>query len=448
MSTPDPIIALPDVQLTADQTEALTRATNWYRNTKLPAFLLDGAAGTGKTFCLQALLDRLNTDFVLFAAPTNKAVKVLSQTLRRAGIHSPCATIYSILGLKMMPNGDVKELTASEKPKHAVDWWKYKLIVLDEASMVGQVLLPHISRLQEQYQVRFIFVGDSAQLPPVGEPQSAVMSGDWSPEAHASLIKVVRQENQILTLASAIRAQVDAFIPRVALQNDHDDQEGVWQYQNPMAADRAILRALDDGLFQQPTGAKCIAWRNVVVNKLNQMIRSHLYPETQQFFVEGDRVIVTDPFNPLTEDNTEKQLGTYITTDSEGRVEHAEQVPHPWFPEFLCWQLTVVGDDEEQYKALVLHEDPRMQRKWKAHKDKLAAEAHMDRGKWEQFWRFVEAFHGLRHGYAITAHRSQGSTYEQAFVNYSDMLLNQNRREAFRCLYVACSRPRKQLHLW
>lgn len=436
------------VQLTSEQLVALDKATNWYRTRHSKSFLLDGAAGTGKTFCLQKLLDVLNTNFVIFTAPTNKAVKVLSQTLRQAGIHAPCCTIYSALGLKMQPNGDVKELTPTEKSRHNFDWNKYQLVVLDEASMVGQVLLPHIDRLQSQYGVQFIYVGDSAQLPPVGEAYSAVMHGDWNEQAHASLVTVVRQENQILTLASAIRAQIGTFIPRVALHHDNANDEGVWLYSTSAWADKALLRALDQGLFARPGGAKCIAWRNVIVNKLNKMIRLHLYPETQQFFVEGDRVIVTEPFNPIARGSNEKMQGTFITTDSEGRVEYAELVSHPWYPEFPCWALSIIGDDEEQFEAYVLTDDAKQQKAWRARKDALAQEARADRRKWAAFWRFVEAFNGIRHGYAITAHRAQGSTYDQAFVNYSDILLNQNRHEAFRCLYVACSRPKYQLHLW
>ena len=63
------------------------------------------------------------------------------------------------------------------------------------------------------------------------------------------------------------------------------------------------------------------------------------------------------------------------------------------------------------------------------------------------FWEFKEAFHKLRHAYAITAHRSQGSTYDTAFVDWRDILLNRNRGEAFRCLYVACTRPKRRLFL-
>jgi ATP-dependent exoDNAse (exonuclease V) alpha subunit len=66
---------------------------------------------------------------------------------------------------------------------------------------------------------------------------------------------------------------------------------------------------------------------------------------------------------------------------------------------------------------------------------------------WKKFWAFKESFHSARHAYAITAHRAQGSTYQIAFVDYRDILLNRNRQEAARCLYVATSRPKKELYL-
>jgi len=53
----------------------------------------------------------------------------------------------------------------------------------------------------------------------------------------------------------------------------------------------------------------------------------------------------------------------------------------------------------------------------------------------------------VKYAYAITAHRAQGSTYDTVYVDYQDILMNRERYEAFQCLYVASSRPRKTLYL-
>ena len=73
--------------------------------------------------------------------------------------------------------------------------------------------------------------------------------------------------------------------------------------------------------------------------------------------------------------------------------------------------------------------------------------AALRRSKQETFWALKELFHDVKYAYAITAHRAQGSTYENVYVDYQDILMNRERREAFQCLYVACSRPTTKLIL-
>jgi hypothetical protein len=445
------------VNLTSDQSTALTAIQAW-ADLPLPdygdeaalaryqSFLLNGAAGTGKTFCLQLLLDALpDTQGILFTAPTNKAVRVLQQTLNSAGIHTECCTIYSALNLRMLPDGAVKVLTQSEG-RGRVNWAKISLCVLDEASMVSSVLQKHIQTLQLSHPVRFLYVGDSAQLPPVGEPHSAVIV-NHPPEATSTLLKVVRQDNQILTLGSAIRAQVSSWAPCITINSDNDGTEGVWKYLLGGDAERRILQAVEEGLFQSPTGAKAIAWRNVVVAKLSHFIRSHIFPNTTELFCEGDRIILTEPCQELVKADGQRAT-TIHTTDTEGTVNSARVEPHPNYPQFLCDRLSATSDDGTSMDLWVLEQEKKNLASWKAEKERLLREARANSRLWPRFWAFLESFHAVRHGYAITAHRAQGSTYEQAFVNASDIFCNQNRGEAFRCLYVACTRPKKKLFVW
>jgi exodeoxyribonuclease-5 len=439
--------------LTTDQTQALSRIREWFAldpdytpDEVYRSFLLDGAAGTGKTFCLQLLLDSLDdAGLILFTAPTNKAVKVLQQTLNAADIHSKCYTIYSALNLRMMSNGEVKTLTASEG-RGQVHWDSVGLCVIDEASMVGKVLRSYIDDLQKTHDVRFLYVGDSAQLPPVGEPNSAVIDGH--PEVTtATLLKVVRQDNQILTLGTAIRKQVCSWAPCITLAPDNDGEEGVWRYALASEVEARILQAIDAGLFQSPTGAKAIAWRNAVVNKLNMLIRDHLYPGATEFFCEGDRIILTEPCAELGMARGQ-QRKTMYTTDTEGVVDSVRVDMHPIHPQFPCYHLSATSDEGRKMDLWVLSQDKKTQSTWKAKKERLLQGARANSRTWPDFWSFLESFHAVRHGYAITAHRAQGSTYEQAFVNSSDIFCNPNRSEAFRCLYVAATRPRKRLFLW
>jgi len=67
----------------------------------------------------------------------SKAWKVLKNYLKENSISSPTRTIYSLLGLSLQPNGEVKELT---KPDEPVDLSSFRLIIIDEASMINSFL--------------------------------------------------------------------------------------------------------------------------------------------------------------------------------------------------------------------------------------------------------------------------------------------------------------------
>jgi len=69
------------------------------------------------------------------------------------------------------------------------------------------------------------------------------------------------------------------------------------------------------------------------------------------------------------------------------------------------------------------------------------------RYKWREFWELKEAFNEVRHSYAITSHRSQGSSYLKTFIDLEDIMLNRNRQEAFRSLYVSCTRQREEIYV-
>ena len=59
----------------------------------------------------------------------------------------------------------------------------------------------------------------------------------------------------------------------------------------------------------------------------------------------------------------------------------------------------------------------------------------------------------IDYGFAITSHRSQGSTYDNVFVDMKDIIFDKNgniytnKAEMLRRLYVACSRTRHKLYI-
>lgn len=416
-------------KLNSEQSAAVAAMKTFLKDPEAPFFLLSGSAGTGKTFSMKAFVESLKGR-VVFTAPTNKATKVLRDTLTTDNYRPECRTIYSLLGLRLEANGEIKELTMPEDP---LDLSQYEAIIVDEASMINKTVMNFIRKTSKEFSIKFIFMGDPAQLPPVKEDASEV----WKIESKAELLKVERYDNQILDLAVRLREAVNHPAPKIKLESNFDGDEGVWKL-GEGEFEAKLLQYAALGRFSTPNNAKALAWRNVTVDKLNKLIRNKIFANPVELWLPEDRIVLLEPAKDLDGE-------TAGTTDDEGTINRVEVEYHPLYPEFKVFRLSLTTDDNRTIVLRVLHPDA--QAMYAQRVEDLAAEARLNRKLWGRFWDFKDAFHKARYSYALTVHRSQGSTYETVFVDWRDILINRNRSEAFRCLYVAATRPKKRLML-
>ena len=179
------------------------------------AFLLKGYAGTGKTSLVSALIQTLPSLRVnsLLLAPTGRAAKVISSYAER-----PAYTIHKKIYMT------VTDSTGAVRTVRAVNKHAYTLFIVDEASMIG--LEPTSSRqsliedlidyVYDGNHCRLMLIGDSAQLPPVGQSESPALDERYLSAAFslnvlsAELTEVVRQRqlSGILSGATALRGQI------------------------------------------------------------------------------------------------------------------------------------------------------------------------------------------------------------------------------------------------
>ena len=416
------------VQLTPEQSSAVQSLLDFIQD-PMPRdwyFCFTGFAGTGKTFCMRKVVARCRNSYSKFAytAPTNKAAKVLRQ------ITGEAQTIYSLLGLRVDKSGEVKQVVNGRTP----DLSDIDVVVVDEASMVNRNLFDILRVSAERWGFKVIFMGDAAQLPPVGEPASQTLDGIVG----ASLSRVMRHDNQILTFATEVRGQIGSLAPSIKIRSDNDGQQGVWKLTSREFKER-IFAAAAAGEFADGQQAKIISWRNVRVAEYNNIARHALFgaDAVPGFYLPGDRVVAAGPCL-----RGEQVL---MSTDDEGIVEGVANCVHPFEPKYHAIELKVRTEMNALERLLVIH--PASKQAFDNDSQALAHEARSNPKGWKRFWEHKELFHDIRYAYAITAHRSQGSTYETAFVDYQDILYNRNRREAFQCLYVACTRPTTRLFL-
>ena len=209
---------------TDEQQVEIDKVVSWYASGNTRPFWFAGAAGTGKSSCLPVIMDQLgvSTKEYQICAPSNKAVGVLRQKgfsnpttvdriARQAVIAGPAAGRFNSLcsqldAAKRQKNTpEVKRIfkELSEIRQSGDVYWsrtakkgeKMKLIVVDEASMLGMESL----KLLMDTHSPILLIGDKNQLPAVNE-KSAIIGK----EPNAELKTVLRQTGpgSILTAAA------------------------------------------------------------------------------------------------------------------------------------------------------------------------------------------------------------------------------------------------------
>lgn len=174
--------------LTIDQEKALKILLSRHES-KEKVSVLQGVAGSGKSFLLSYLIDYLGYEDneVAFATYTGTAAKVLM----RQGLNA--STIHGLIYKPIIRRGVCVGFT--KRPKKWLEG--LRLIVIDEFSMVPQNILEDLL----SFHIPLILVGDQAQLPPIGKANVLIH------QAHAVLTEPLRQalDNPILWGANEVR---------------------------------------------------------------------------------------------------------------------------------------------------------------------------------------------------------------------------------------------------
>jgi len=163
-----------------------------------PVCVLSGAAGTGKTTVIRALIQGIEkahgtgTSFQLLA-PTGKAADRL-----REATGKDAATIHSFLAQHHWLNANMTYKRSGDIKED-----RFETYIVDEASMLDLELIAALFRAINWASVRrLIFVGDPNQLPPIGRGRVFADIIDWlqehNPESVGLLTTNIRQmENRL-----------------------------------------------------------------------------------------------------------------------------------------------------------------------------------------------------------------------------------------------------------
>ena len=175
-----------------------------------PISILNGAGGTGKSFSTQAVIKMLkdnNKSFVLYS-PTGKAAKVLAAYTKESA-----STIHRGLGYN--PGGHTIAVVDAnnQEIKYHTNWGfnkyhkvKTHVVIIDEFSMVDVRLFSHLIEAIDFNTTKLLMIGDNAQLPSVssGNLLHDFMESNLIPTT--TLTKVFRYgEGGLMKIATDVR---------------------------------------------------------------------------------------------------------------------------------------------------------------------------------------------------------------------------------------------------
>lgn len=448
----DALLKRLDFAPDAGQQQALQAIAHYLENGKEHSvFILNGAAGTGKTSLMKALVSQFKAQATpcFLLAPTGRAAKVLAKKTGQQAttIHKAIYTLEEVIG----PGGQISGFGFVRRRFEADE---PHVFIVDEASMIGAMAQKEgtttVNSLLDDLLAfvfensgwnRILFVGDGFQLPPVFEIHSAALHppalekrGLYVEEI--SLTQVMRQRGQsgILQMANALRDQLHRQAYR--LPDDFELADDIVQIRQLEAALPLYLES-----YQRQADAVCmVTYSNFWAHRINQRFRKLLFGQNEKFPVPGERMLVVK--------------NHYLNkSDFIANGEEIELIAHDAEIEDyagLQWLRCEYAYEDLKGRRHIRHgrilfdllnsKDPGLSPM--AYQQLLRARRHAE--TFGPFDPYLNALH-LKYPYAITTHKAQGGEWAQVFVLMEKAYGTD--AQYLRWLYTAITRASEQLFL-
>ena len=445
---------------TGEQEITIESFVNFLFSPKTDAiFLLKGYAGTGKTTLISALvktLDQLKQKCVLLA-PTGRAAKVFSHY---AG--HPAYTIHRKIYRQRTFSNELDNFVMN------ANLHQHTLFIVDEASMItneglsggmfgtGRLLDDLIHYVYAGQGCRLMLIGDTAQLPPVGEEESPALSasmleGYGLEVTEHCLTQVVRQEQDsgILYNATSLRqyiAEEEYFsLPRIKADGFPDIR---------IISGGELIDTINECYDKAGMDETMIICRsNKRANLYNKGIRNTiLYREDE--LNTGDLLMVAKNNYYWGADCKEMD---FIANGDIAVVRRVRRTHEMYgfrfadvtlcFPDYNDLELDVkilLDTLHSDAPALTREESNRLfQAVQEDYGDITVKRERMKKIKEDTWYNALQ----VKYAYAVTCHKAQGGQWQRVFVDQGYMTEEMLTPDYYRWLYTAFTRATEVLYL-
>jgi len=437
------------------QSELIQKISNFLFNAQdNELFILKGYAGTGKTNLIAAVtkaLPSIKLKSVLMA-PTGRAAKVLSNSAGKVA-----STIHKKIFKKDMDEGQMRFSLSENNHKDT-------LFIVDEASMINiesENSLYQNNLLESLFEYVFsgtncklIFVGDTAQLPPVGTDKSAALDPKYLKQNfHLTvnsyeLTDVARQRAQsgILHNATKLRESLlgEKFVlPKLEVTKDVVNLTG-----------DELEDALNNAYSKYGEDDVIIVTRsNKRANLFNQNVRNRIRLFEDDLCTGDKLMVVKNNYFWL---GDAKDAG-FIANGDMAEIKRIGKREKLYGFNFTDCSLKLVDHDSDELDVKIITDSlfsdapsltPEQQQLFFS---EIMLDCEDITEKWKKMLYLKKSpfFNALqvKFSYAVTCHKAQGGQWPCVFIDHgflSDEMLDLN---LIRWLYTALTRATEQVYL-
>lgn len=455
-----------------EQQSAIINAVSFLKNNTDPTqyYVIEGKAGTGKTTIAKEILKEFEDEQIYVAAVSHKAKGVIKNSFGENTKGKKFFSIASLLGLKGVNDNDTQTTKFQVGLNVPLQDNPPALLVIDEASMITEDVLKKIidinSSLSESLQFQMLFLGDIGQIQPIRDDQSEFYrthkdllnkkSDIFNSKHKSKLITRVRQgeANPILPYADYFWENSQKENPELnptqhIVRNNQITDKGSLLFSNSEAevlnsVIKAVKNAVEKGLTNH---VKIVTYHVNEKTELNQKIHEALFGKDSDYS-KGDMLILNSPYdlpdvNATMENSSEIQIKSIQDEDTD------EFGVHTLYLETNGTSYTRTGNEQKDCVIQVVSRNDiglyNKKLQELASYAKRQTNRALKKQAWGDFWEYKGRYADVDFGYAITAHKSQGSTYDIVVVDEKDIMgtTATSNQEKSELIYTALTRPRK-----